>query len=119
MLPFCGYHTGDRHEHRLNMGRRMAKQPKSSHFNWFRTDENGSFLWPGYSENLCVIERILIAAAVKTPIGYVPIRECVDLNGANVTQESFGNVFSRREMPRPAHRQLSRQSARAGWPDTC
>ena len=59
------------------MGRRMANPPRIFHVNWFRTDENGEFLWPGYGENLRVIEWILDrcrgeADAVKTPIGYVP-----------------------------------------------
>ena len=94
MLPFCGYHMGDYFEHWLNMGKRMARPPKIFHVNWFRTDEQGKYLWPGYGENLRVIEWILDrcrgeADAVRTPIGYVPIFESLDLTGLAVTRESL------------------------------
>ena len=99
MLPFCGYHMGDYFEHWLNMGRRMANPPKIFHVNWFRTDENGKFLWPGYGENLRVIEWILDrcrgeADAVKTPIGYVPAPESLDLTGLDLPQESLGELLA-------------------------
>ena len=99
MLPFCGYHMGDYFEHWLNMGRRMANPPKIFHVNWFRTDENGKFLWPGYGENLRVIEWILDrcrgeADAVKTPIGYVPAPESLDLTGLDLPQESLGKLLA-------------------------
>ena len=89
MLPFCGYHMGDYFEHWLAMGRRMAHPPKIFHVNWFRTDENGKFLWPGYGENLRVIEWILDrcrgeADARETPIGYVPTPESLDLTGLDI-----------------------------------
>ena len=93
MLPFCGYHMGDYFEHWLNMGRRMANPPRIFHVNWFRTDENGEFLWPGYGENLRVIEWILDrcrgeADAVKTPIGYVPTPDSLDLTGLDISRET-------------------------------
>ncbi len=99
MLPFCGYHMGDYFEHWLNMGRRMANPPKIFHVNWFRTDENGKFLWPGYGENLRVIEWILDrcrgeAEATKTAIGYVPTPESLDLTGLDVTQESLDKLLA-------------------------
>ncbi len=99
MLPFCGYHMGDYFEHWLSMGHRMANPPKVFHVNWFRTNADGKFLWPGYGENLRVIEWILArcrgeADAVKTPIGYVPTPESLDLTGLNVTQESLGELLA-------------------------
>ena len=100
MLPFCGYHMGDYFEHWLNMGRRMANPPKIFHVNWFRTDENGKFLWPGYGENLRVIEWILDrcrgeADAVKTPIGYVPTPESLDLTGLDISRETLDQAVRR------------------------
>jgi len=99
MLPFCGYHMGDYFEHWLTMGRRMANPPKIFHVNWFRTNENGEFLWPGYGENLRVIEWILDrcrgeADAVKTPIGYVPSLESIDLNGLDLPRETLSQLLS-------------------------
>ena len=99
MLPFCGYHMGDYFEHWLTMGRRMARPPKIFHVNWFRADENGRFLWPGYGENLRVIEWILDrcrgqADAVRTPIGYVPTPESLDLGGLDISQQSLAKLLA-------------------------
>ncbi len=99
MLPFCGYHMGDYFEHWLNMGRRMASPPRIFHVNWFRTDENGEFLWPGYGENLRVIEWILDrcrgeADAVKTPIGYVPAPDSLDLTGLDIPRDAVATLFA-------------------------
>ena len=86
MIPFCGYNMGDYFRHWLNMGKKMAKPPKIFYVNWFRTDEDGKFLWPGYGENLRVLEWILDRCnhkvqAQKTPIGYVPMRSNIDMTG--------------------------------------
>jgi phosphoenolpyruvate carboxykinase (GTP) len=99
MLPFCGYHMGDYFDHWLNMGKRMTNGPKIFHVNWFRTDDDGKFLWPGYGENLRVIEWILArcrgeADAVKTPIGYVPTPDGIDMTGLNVSREAAGKLFA-------------------------
>jgi len=99
MLPFCGYHMGDYFEHWLDMGRRMTSPPKIFHVNWFRTDENGELLWPGYGENLRVIEWILDrcrgeADAVKTPIGYVPTPDSLDLTGLDISPETLGKLLA-------------------------
>jgi phosphoenolpyruvate carboxykinase (GTP) len=86
MLPFCGYNMVDYFKHWLEMGKRMSRQPKIFHVNWFRADEHGNFLWPGFTENLRVLEWILDrcndkARAVKTPIGYVPFASDIDMTG--------------------------------------
>ena len=99
MLPFCGYHMGDYFEHWLNMGRRMINPPRIFHVNWFRTDENGEFLWPGYGENLRVIEWILDrcrgeADAVKTSIGYVPTPDGLDLTGLKMSRDALNQLFA-------------------------
>jgi len=99
MLPFCGYHMGDYFDHWLAMGRKMANPPKIFHVNWFRTDEEGEFLWPGFGENLRVIEWILDrcrgeADAVKTPIGYVPSVNSLDLTGLELSRDALAKLFA-------------------------
>jgi len=86
MLPFCGYNMAEYFRHWLAMGKSMAKPPKIFHVNWFKTDEQGKFLWPGFGENLRVLEWILDrynhkVEAVKTPIGYVPRPADIDMTG--------------------------------------
>ncbi len=98
MRPFCGYHLGDYFEHWLSMGRRMSSPPRVFHVNWFRQDENGDYLWPGFGENLRVIEWILDrcrgeADAVKTPVGYVPAPESLDLTGLEMPAETLEKLF--------------------------
>jgi phosphoenolpyruvate carboxykinase (GTP) len=89
MFPFCGYNMADYFKHWLNMGKKMAKPPKIFCVNWFRTDENGKFLWPGFGENLRIIEWILDRCnnkvkAAKTPIGYVPYASDIDMTGLDL-----------------------------------
>ncbi len=89
MLPFCGYNMADYFQHWLLMGQRMKKPPKIFHVNWFRQDEEGEYLWPGYGENLRVLEWVLDrcrgeAEAVATPIGYVPTPDSLDLTGLDL-----------------------------------
>jgi phosphoenolpyruvate carboxykinase (GTP) len=99
MFPFCGYHVGDYFEHWLSMGKRMAEPPRVFHVNWFRADENGELLWPGYGENLRVIEWILDrcrnqADARRTPIGYVPTPDSLDLTGLDLPRDSMEKLFA-------------------------
>lgn len=92
MLPFCGYHMGDYFRHWLQMGQRMRRPPKVFHVNWFRTDEEGEFLWPGYGDNLRVLEWILDrcrgqADAIASPIGYLPTPDSLDMTGLDLSQK--------------------------------
>jgi len=99
MLPFCGYNMARYFAHWLEMGKRMKKAPKIFNVNWFRTDENGKFLWPGYRENLRVIEWILDRCndkveAVKTPIGYVPKPGDLDMTGLQLPAGNMEKLFA-------------------------
>ncbi|HON68381.1 MAG TPA: phosphoenolpyruvate carboxykinase domain-containing protein, partial [Phycisphaerae bacterium] len=90
MLPFCGYNMADYFRHWLQIGQAMTKPPKIFHVNWFRTDENGEYLWPGYGDNLRVLEWILArcrgeADAIATPIGYVPTLDSLDMTGLHLS----------------------------------
>ena len=89
MIPFCGYNMGDYFGHWIEMGAKLKHPPKIFHVNWFRRDEKGKFLWPGYGENLRVLEWILSRSrgegkAVKTAIGSVPAKDALDLTGLNL-----------------------------------
>jgi phosphoenolpyruvate carboxykinase (GTP) len=86
MLPFCGYNMADYFRHWLGMGSKMTDPPKIFHVNWFRTDADGDYLWPGFGENLRVLEWILERCrdegkAQATPLGYVPAPDALDLTG--------------------------------------
>jgi phosphoenolpyruvate carboxykinase (GTP) len=98
MLPFCGYNMAEYFRHWFNLGREMAKPPRIFHVNWFKTDEEGRFLWPGYSENLRVLEWILqrcygTIGARETPIGYMPNPQDIDMTDLKLSVESFEKLF--------------------------
>jgi len=100
MLPFCGYNMADYFEHWLRMGLRMKRkmQPRIFYVNWFRTDDHGNFLWPGYGENLRVLEWILARCrgevdAVHTAIGYVPHPEDLDLTGLDLPKGNLEKLL--------------------------
>jgi phosphoenolpyruvate carboxykinase (GTP) len=91
MLPFCGYNMGDYFKHWLEMGAKMKNPPKIFHVNWFRQDKDGNFLWPGFGENLRVLEWIIgrcmgKAKAKKTAIGNVPTPDALDLTGLEINK---------------------------------
>ncbi len=100
MLPFCGYNMGDYFAHYLKIGATPgAKLPRIYYVNWFRTDENGKFLWPGYGENSRVLKWIFERCdgkvhAKDTPIGRLPEPEDLDTHGLNLPPESVAKLLS-------------------------
>ncbi len=99
MLPFCGYNMGDYWQHWLDMGKQIEHKPKIFNVNWFRTDKDGKFIWPGFGENIRALEWILERChdgfdAIKTPIGKVPRLEDVDINQCDITDEQLKEILT-------------------------
>ncbi|MDD5382671.1 MAG: phosphoenolpyruvate carboxykinase (GTP) [Candidatus Margulisbacteria bacterium] len=99
MLPFCGYNMGDYFEHWLEMGKKMTPPPKIFNVNWFRKDEAGNFLWPGFGENLRVLEWVISRCkgevdAVETPIGYLPHENDIDMTGLRTPRENMKKLLA-------------------------
>jgi phosphoenolpyruvate carboxykinase (GTP) len=99
MLPFCGYHMADYWQHWLDMEKTVPNPPKIFNVNWFQTDDQGNFIWPGFGENLRVLEWILKRCfdevdAQETEIGYLPKPEDVNLEGVDVDRETLQKLLT-------------------------
>jgi phosphoenolpyruvate carboxykinase (GTP) len=98
MLPFCGYHIGDYFAHWLAMGRAVARPPRVFNVNWFRTDEQGKYAWPGFGQNMRVLKWIIErcqgrAHAVETELGLQPEYGDLDWRGLEFGPERFAQVM--------------------------
>ncbi|MET3931356.1 phosphoenolpyruvate carboxykinase (GTP) [Lysobacter sp. OAE881] len=98
MKPFCGYNFADYFTHWLSFDQAGAKLPKIFHVNWFRKGDDGSFLWPGFGENLRVLEWMIQrvkgeAGSVETPIGHLPKDDEINLDGVELTDEARAKLF--------------------------
>jgi phosphoenolpyruvate carboxykinase (GTP) len=98
MLPFCGYNMGDYFRHWFEIGKQIKNPPKIFHVNWFLRDSDGKFVWPGFGENMRVLEWILKRAkgqvgAVETPIGYMPEAGDLNLSGLRLDSASCDALF--------------------------
>jgi phosphoenolpyruvate carboxykinase (GTP) len=99
MLPFCGYHMGDYFNHWLQFGRDIPNPPRIFGVNWFRKDEKGKFIWPGFGDNIrpikWAIERVNgTAKHVDTPIGRLPDVDSIDLSGLDISKDTMNKLFA-------------------------
>ncbi|MEI7553936.1 phosphoenolpyruvate carboxykinase (GTP) [Candidatus Chlorohelix sp.] len=100
MLPFCGYHMGDYINHWLQFGRSIPNPPRIFNVNWFRKDDNGNFVWPGFGDNMRILKWIVErshgqAASIESPLGWVPRYQDLDWRGLDsFTPEMFEKVMS-------------------------
>ena len=98
MWPFCGYNMGDYFQHWLDVGAKLSKPPKIFRVNWFRTNESGRFLWPGFGDNLRVLKWILERCegrgqAVETVIGAVPTLNALDRTGLSLSDADMADLL--------------------------
>jgi phosphoenolpyruvate carboxykinase (GTP) len=101
MLPFCGYNMGDYFAHWIEIGKNNdnSKLPKIFYVNWFRKDDNGSFMWPGFGDNIRPIKWILERIAgtgkyVDTPIGRLPAEGAIDTSGLWIAPDTMKELFA-------------------------
>jgi phosphoenolpyruvate carboxykinase (GTP) len=99
MLPFCGYNMADYFGHWLNVGRRLSDPPRIFRVNWFRKDENGKFIWPGFGDNMRVLKWIIDRVhgrgyAVESPLGWMPRHEDIEWNGLDFSAGKFYDLMA-------------------------
>ncbi len=99
MRPFVGYDMGDYWRHWLDMGKKIPDPPKIFHVNWFRTDDNGNFIWPGFGDNMRVLKWILDrcegkVSAKRTAIGYVPHVKDINVEGLDISRATLKDLLS-------------------------
>ena len=99
MRPFVGYNMADYFQHWFDMGKKIKNQPKIFNVNWFRLDKDGNFMWPGFGDNMRVLNWILDRCedkvdAVETPVGYVPKKEDLQLDGLDISDEALTELLS-------------------------
>ncbi|HZN04826.1 MAG TPA: phosphoenolpyruvate carboxykinase (GTP) [Candidatus Polarisedimenticolia bacterium] len=98
MLPFCGYNMADYFRHWLTVGKGLANPPKIFRVNWFNRDDQGKFIWPGFGENLRVLQWVIgrceeKAKAVATPIGLMPTPDAIDTEGLNLPSGAMDRLL--------------------------
>lgn len=98
MLPFCGYNMADYFKHWLDMEKKLVYKPRIFSINWFRTDDKGRYLWPGFGQNIRVLKWVIDrvhsrVAAQETPIGLIPHIKDIDLKGLDISKEDMEELF--------------------------
>jgi phosphoenolpyruvate carboxykinase (GTP) len=98
MLPFCGYNMGDYFKHWIKMGKKLKHKPRIFHVNWFRKDEDGNFLWPGFSDNMRVLRWIVERSsgqgrAHEGRLGWVPYKNDLDWSGLEFSDEEWAKLM--------------------------
>jgi phosphoenolpyruvate carboxykinase (GTP) len=99
MLPFCGYNMADYWAHWLATAKRLSRPPKIFRVNWFRRDEQGQFLWPGFGENLRVLQWVIerckgVGKAEETPLGFLPTRSAINREGLDVSDDALAELLA-------------------------
>jgi len=99
MLPFMGYHMGSYFTHWLDIGRQITDPPRIFNVNWFRRDENGRFIWPGFGDNMRILKWIVQRAngqvrAIESPLGYMPHYEDIDWRGLDFPEDTFHDLMA-------------------------
>ena len=100
MLPFCGYNMGEYFSHWVEMGKKLGdKAPKIFNVNWFKTDDEGNFIWPGFGDNMRVLDWIIERAtgkadAIESPIGFQPKAEDINIDGLDISMDTLESLLS-------------------------